>query len=269
MRWFQNALTCLAFCWRLTRRDGVRLGFTSHDRDILVDGQLCRAAPGMVPSAIERSDGLDASSADVTGALSNDAISEADLLAGRWDGAQVRLLAVDWTAPDMDPLVLVDGETGSVDLRNGRFTTELKGAVARLDRPVCPETSPLCRARLGDGACRVDLAARQITAVLTAADGAHVSIGGAHEAGRFALGRLRWITGENSGLESAVLSSDGGELTLAEAPPAPAGPGTLVWLEEGCDGRLETCAGRFGNGLNFQGEPHLPGHDLLMRYAIP
>jgi uncharacterized phage protein (TIGR02218 family) len=35
---------------------------------------------------------------------------------------------------------------------------------------------------------------------------------------------------------------------------------------EGCDKRLETCRDRFANTLNFRGEPHLPGNDLLTRY---
>jgi hypothetical protein len=29
---------------------------------------------------------------------------------------------------------------------------------------------------------------------------------------------------------------------------------------------LATCGGRFGNALNFRGEPYLPGIDLLTRY---
>jgi len=55
-------------------------------------------------------------------------------------------------------------------------------------------------------------------------------------------------------------------MTLYEAPVyAPLG-GELVEITEGCDKMLATCAGRFGNVLNFRGEPHLPGIDLLTRY---
>jgi hypothetical protein len=48
-------------------------------------------------------------------------------------------------------------------------------------------------------------------------------------------------------------------------PPA----GTRVELREGCDRRLETCATRFANAINFQGEPFLPGNDLITRYPVP
>lgn len=45
--------------------------------------------------------------------------------------------------------------------------------------------------------------------------------------------------------------------------------GTRALVREGCDHTLDTCATRFANGINFQGEPFLPGNDLLMRYPSP
>ena len=58
----------LAFCWRIERRDGVTIGLTSHDRDLMVGGLLYRAAPGMTPSAIRSGIGLDGEDSDVGGA---------------------------------------------------------------------------------------------------------------------------------------------------------------------------------------------------------
>ena len=99
MSWLDGECTTLALCWRVERRDGVTIGITAHDRDLEIDGLVYRAAPGMMPSAISRSANLDADSMDVTGALTSAAIGEADLLAGRWDGARVTLFATDWSAP--------------------------------------------------------------------------------------------------------------------------------------------------------------------------
>ncbi|MGJ3629197.1 phage BR0599 family protein [Sphingomonas sp. MMS24-JH45] len=78
-------------------------------------------------------------------------------------------------------------------------------------------------------------------------------------------GRLRWLGGGATGLESAVVASDGATLTLTEMP-AGAGVGALVEAGEGCDRTVATCAGRFANAVNFRGEPYLPGIDLLTRY---
>ena len=54
-------------------------------------------------------------------------------------------------------------------------------------------------------------------------------------------------------------------IPLDTAPPA----GTRVSLREGCDRTLDTCATRFANAVNFQGEPFLPGNDLITRYPVP
>jgi hypothetical protein len=45
--------------------------------------------------------------------------------------------------------------------------------------------------------------------------------------------------------------------------------GLRVIVREGCDHTLDTCATRFANAVNFQGEPFLPGNDLLTRYPVP
>ena len=68
-----------------------------------------------------------------------------------------------------------------------------------------------------------------------------------------------------------VAASDAGpagttRVTLARAPVLAVAPGVLVELSEGCDRSLATCAARFGNAVNFRGEPYLPGIDLLTRY---
>src|SRR3546814_9263483 len=36
--WLREELVTLAWCWRLSRRDGVVVGLTSHDRDLTVGG---------------------------------------------------------------------------------------------------------------------------------------------------------------------------------------------------------------------------------------
>lgn len=103
---------------------------TAHDRDLVVDGLVHRAAPGMTPSAIQRSEGLEADTMDVAGALTSAAIGERDLLAGRWDGARVVLFAVDWTDPAFR-VELGEGVIGAVELGDAGFTAELRGRARR------------------------------------------------------------------------------------------------------------------------------------------
>jgi uncharacterized phage protein (TIGR02218 family) len=260
-------LATIALCWRLERRDGVALGFTGHDRDLEIGGLRYRAAPGMLPSAIGLSDGFDAGTLDVKGALTSDAINPDDLAAGRWDGAALTLFMTDWEAPGAELIPLARGALGEVVIQSGAFEAELRGPAALLDSPVVEQTSPECRARLGDRRCRVDMAARtRLTRIAAIVAEDVVEVEDAAPGDAYAYGALRWLGGANSGTASAILRSADGMLSLREPPAFAPAAGDLIEISEGCDKLLATCAGRFSNAVNFRGEPHLPGIDLLTRY---
>lgn len=265
MSWLAEDLVPLALCWRIERCDGVTIGLTGHDRDLEIDGLLYRAAPGMVPSAIVRAEGLEGDTMDVAGALTHAAFREADLLTGRWDGARVVLFAADWTGVGAS-VPLSEGRIGAVELSDEGFTAELAGVAAALERRVAEATSPDCRAELGDRRCRVPMAGRRRMARVVASAGAVLTMDRAEpEENGYGEGRLRWFDGEGAGMEAAIAASAGFTVTLRRAPafdPA----GAAVLLIEGCDKRMESCAARFGNAANFRGEPYLPGIDLLTRY---
>ena len=129
----------------------------------------------------------------------------------------------------------------------------------------CPPTSPECRAEFGDKQCRVDPAGRTVRETVGSSGGNSITLMQAVDE-RYLFGRLRYLSGANCGLETVVLGVSGNGVTVRDRPRAAIEPGTVVTLREGCDKRFETCVSRFGNAVNFRGEPHLPGNDLLTRY---
>lgn len=266
--WLNGAVTSAAYGWRLERRDGVTLGFTSHDCDVEVDGLLLRAAPGMVPSSITESIGLDTDGLDVRGALTADAIRAKDLHAGRWDGARISIFLFDWTDPGAGQRVLAVGELGGISHGGDRFEAEFKGPAAKLDRPVAPYTSPGCRAQFCDAACGLSAERFRHEAIVASASGSTLTALTAlpGSASDFAFGTLRWLDGPNCGLRGEILSNTGSAIQLVAPPFFPLAAGARVELIEGCDKTIATCAARFANAINFRGEPYLPGNDLLTRY---
>lgn len=260
-------LTTLALCWRIVRRDGVALGFTTHDRALRVGGLDYRPAPGMMPSAIALSDGLEVDTMEVSGALTGDGISEADLAAGRFDAARIEIFLIDWEAPETGPMALARGTIGEVERRDGAFTAELRGPTHGFAASPVELLSPECRAELGDRRCRVDLAKWTRAAMVTGgtATGVTLDIPAAAE-GWFAYGTLRFLDGACAGVTAEVMESEGAAVTLREALPAVPAAGDRVELRAGCDKRFASCRQKFANALNFRGEPHVPGTDALARY---
>lgn len=258
-------LDTIATWWRIWRKDGVALAFTTHDRALWFGGMLHRAAPGLMPSAIRLTAGLSDEGTDIEGALSHDCIAESDLEAGRYDGARVAIGAVDWQT--LEHIALYEGSIASVSREGAGFAAALVSAKAALAVDPVPRSSPTCRARFCDRGCGLSAARFKHRAALVAVAGDRLDFG-VPSAADFAGGELRWLDGPLAGLGAVILAAEGGWLVLDRPASGPA-PGARALLREGCDHTIATCAGRFGNAANFQGEPYLPGTDLLAHYPMP
>ena len=263
---FQKPLEGVATYWRVERPDGVTLGFTSHDRDLEFDGLRFRAAPGMVPSAIRRTASLDPDSAEVEGALSHDAIRAEDLSAGRFDYSKVEVGLVDWET--LERSSLYHGEIGTISSDAGSFEAELRSIKADLQRDTVPRTSPTCRAVFCGPGCGlsshrfthhadVKEVDQSTSRVIFNSSASHAQLRG---------GWVRWIDGPYAGLRMEILDAADDGLLLDGEISASLVAGHRALLREGCDHTLSTCDTRFGNSVNFQGEPFLPGNDALVRY---
>lgn len=151
-------LARLCHAWIVERADGAKLGFTDHDRDLVIDGVTCRAGGGWSPGASETGVGYAPGQAAALGVLDDVGITDADLAAGLYDGAKVEALRVDWSAPSR--LVRLWTATISALAREGQaFKATLAGPLAGLERVAGRTFTRLCDARLGDARCGVDLSA--------------------------------------------------------------------------------------------------------------
>ena len=258
-------LDTVATFWRIWRQDGVALGFVTHDRDLWFAGLLHRAAPGLTPSAIRRTGGFADDGADVEGALAHDCISEADLAAGRYDGATVAIGAVDWET--REHAVFYRGAIEAVRREANGFVAELASDKTALALDPVPRSSPTCRARFCGPGCGLSPARYTRRAQVEAVESGRVRFAGLDHA-LYQGGELRWRDGPRAGLEARILAADAAGLLLDPAPDGVA-PGMRAFVREGCDHTVATCAARFGNGANFQGEPFLPGTDFLAHYPLP
>lgn len=152
-------VTTLATCWRVQRQDGVVFGFTDHDRDLVVGGTPYRASTGYQRSAIGSRADLSVDENEINGILSAAEITEADLRAGLWDGAEVRVFLVNHQDLTMGEIKLRRGQLGEVIVQDdGTFSAELRGLSQALQQTIGEQYSPECRADLGDGRCRVPIA---------------------------------------------------------------------------------------------------------------
>lgn len=259
----------LATCWKMVRRDGVVMGFTDHDRPIVFEGVDYLATSGFTPTAVETSAALNVDNLDMEGLLSADAITEPDLLAGRYDYAQVEVFLVNYADVTQGKMMLRTGWLGEVTVHGGQFVAELRGLTQKLTAKVGQTYSPACRAQLGDAKCGIDLTSFTVTGAITAVTSAQVVEDDTRTepVGFFAFGQMTFLTGANAGLAMEVKEYASGRYILVLPLPSPVAVGDNYRVVAGCDKTLATCAGRYGNAVNFRGEPHVPGLDRLFETA--
>lgn len=284
----QSGTTTLCLCWQAIRADGTIFGFTDHDRDVTFDAGdghgtiIYKASTSFTASDMQDQLGMAVSNVDLVGALSSEAITDADLEDGRWDQCAITVMVVDWSSPTLGHTVWVSGTTGQVTSGDLAFQAELRSLGQHLAQYIGSLVQPTCRSNLFDtgsgldGGCNLaqpaavagtiatvtSRTAFKVTAAGSFPDGTKGSLTG----GYFAWGTVTFTSGANVGLSREVFTSDSGLNFVMLLPfPEDIVIGDGVHLQFGCDKSSEVCIKNFANGNNFRGEPYVPGSDFVFQ----
>ena len=269
-----EGVTTVSRCWSITRNDGVTLGFTDHDLSLSFDGVEYRPETGMTAKALQQSTSLAVDNTEAVGALSDDRISEADINAGLYDDAEVLSWLVNWHDTDQRRLIF-RGNIGDIRRKGSAFDVELRGLTDRLNQVQGRVYQKPCSAVLGDKGCNVDLTHSDVRAEVTllAINDRRSFVFSdlaAYADGWFARGRFEVVTGDAAGLSGWIqgdeTQEEGRTITLWEPIRGALAAGDTIALIAGCDKRKATCASKFGNIVNFQGFPFIPGEDWLAAF---
>ncbi len=278
----QGAALSLANCVRLTTRAGRVLGFTSLDAPLTIAGTLYEPQGGIASTSLKQGADTGVDTLDLFGLLTSDKITEADIAAGAYDGAEALFFQMNWQDLSQGTLALLRAHLGEVTLRDGQYVAELRSLTQQLKQYVGDITSAACRVkRLGDAQCKVNVAAyrfpRTVSAVVSLKT---LTFGGDSQPGGYYDYGIVWMTsGANAGQAREVKThtNAGGaaQVVLRSGFPYPVSVGDAATLEAGCDRLFGTCKTKFrdpdpsvpasrGNTNNFRGEPHIPGNDQII-----
>ena len=271
-----SGVTTLCRCWLITRNDGIVQGFTDHDEDVALDAVTCRAGTGLVGSEATQKLGMAVDGSEISGALTDDSLSENDLAAGRYDAATVEIWLVDWSEPSLRVL-LAKGTLGEVRREGSAFTAEVRGLSDRLSEESGRLFTATCNADLGDARCTINLTdpaffgsgAVTVSSATSTFDASGLD---AFDDGWFTQGKLTFTGGANAGFAMEVKihrrNDSGVTIALWQAMPEPIAAGDTFTITAGCDKRFSTCHDRFNNVVNFRGFPFIPGNDFVIRYPV-
>lgn len=251
----------LATCYIVTRRDGVVFGFSDHDRPLQVLGVDCRPEGGFDASTIDETLGASTDGTDIMGAIDDARITRADIVAGLWDGAEVRVFVVDWTAPDV-AFERVRLTIAEIQFSGARIVAQLRSALAAFNQERGRLLEHDCPFDFGDSDCGFDVAGVTVTREVRAVSGDWIELAdvAGQPDGTYDLGRLVTTTGEIA----HVLNHTGPRLTLFAPFGVVPGVGDEVSLARGCDKSFATCRA-YENERRYGGFPFMLGTDVVIQ----
>lgn len=152
---YASPVTTTAILIKITRTDGVILAVTDHDIDITYSSQLYSSQANMDPSSIVTNSTMSVDNLDMHGALLSIGVTEADILAGLWDYAEVRIYRVNWADLTMGDEKLIRGWIGQISVGRNDFKNELRSLTQKLQMSIGEIVSSSCKADLFDSRCKL------------------------------------------------------------------------------------------------------------------
>lgn len=279
----QQATTKMALCFRVTRYDGTKHCFTSHDQNLTIGGDVYRSDISFTASQGQVKAGLSVDNAELAMPLATGGITKADVLAGLFYRAELDVFWCNWD--DLTMGVMYEAKTwflGKATLKENRVTFEVRSLSSLLASSVIDVITPDCPYQFGldDGYrsfCPANIGesagAYETTGTVESVDGtepqriftdASFADSGSDEL--YEYGVVRWDTGNNAGYQMEVETCSAvGEITLLLNMPFDIEVGDTFTIWKGCDKTFDTCKA-FGFGDDFGGYPNVPSQDEALQY---
>jgi uncharacterized phage protein (TIGR02218 family) len=258
--------------WKITRRDGEVLGFTDLDQPITYLSVDYEPSSVFDASAIATRAEMNVDGLEALGLLDSNGITEQDIEAGVWDGAECVLMEVNYRDLSMGHNILSTGDVGQITRKGLTYTAELRGLMQAFQNNIGRVITASCDADLGDARCGVDLEALRVSGTVTtgAATRTFTASGMAQAADYFTFGVVTWVTGSNAGRSMEVKQhSGGGVFSLQLDMPDTIAEDDEFTVVPGCNkvGRAGDCKVKFSNLANFRGFEDVPGQKKVLIYG--
>ena len=250
-----------------TRSDAQVFRFTSAAKDATISANLYASQPGFSVSSITSTLGYVVDTLEMT-VLTNDDMTIADFLAGRWDGCEVTFDQYDWTTVANGFIPWPKYRVAEIQPIQGGFVLELRDMRQLMLQDYTRNSAKTCPYRLGDTRCAKVLTSFTHSFTVTGVTSRSIFTcsGLAQATDYFSNGQVTFVDGLYAGLPLLVRAhTTGGVLTLAVPlveDIVVAQTGTII---AGCLKRFEEdCRVKYNNALNFGGQKDLPSTETLV-----
>ena len=270
-----GAVLSLSRCYLITRSDGVQLGFTDHDENIVIGLITYQARSGFDATNLSTNTNLSTDNMELNSVLDSALISERELATGKYDLARLDIFDVDWenlpatlilTPPFNFIPRVINATLGRVEMSDRDYKVEATGRTFKLQQKIGSLTSPSCPHDLGNSQCGVNLATYTTSHTVTSVTSRSKFIANNSQAeGVLYGGVITFTSGLNNGYKDTISANQSnGSILLFEQAPFNVVIGDTFTAVKGCDKSRGTCQAKFNNIINFGGFPDVPGANVYV-----
>ena len=263
-----QCITTFAICLKLSLSNGDIIRLTDHDDDIMINSDIYVASNSFFYSNIESNSSLSVDNLEIQGAMSADCVNEVDIMAGKYDDAQIEIFRVNYLDPLNDQIILKLGTISEIKILDNQFVAEVHGMSMGAEKQITDSFSPSCRAKFCDNLCKLEN--ENFTEVgcvtnLVVNRRRFVDTSLQRSKNYYKYGLVTFLSGENKSFAVEIKRSDFNEVELLFLTPYEIKPGDRYQISVGCDKSFMTCDKIYNNTINFRGEPHVPGVQKLFQ----
>lgn len=285
-----DGIASLATFWKITRQDGVILGFTDWTADVTEGTVLYQANTGLTKSALQQRVDLAVPNEEVTGILTSDSVTSRDIRGGKYNGALFQVFMGVPTDPDFltyGRILLPGAFLGEIRIQDGVFVAEVRGLSYPLSQSFIEVYTPICRVDFCGTQCTLNAANFSASGTISQVATQNFTVASQDIAGPgmsipvdpsgalpFIFGLFTFTSGENKGLSFEILNqvpvtplAPYWTVEFALPTPYPINNGDTFTAVTGCSKTIYRCI-QYGNSANMRAEPFIPGLNQLFDVGI-
>lgn len=266
-----NDITSLQLCWEIRRTDGVSLYYTEYDNDVIINGNTYKKRNAGIGQSLKFQDALKGNNSNIDMILNDDSITINDLYSFKYDNAEIYVSIIHPDNPD-DQVKLVYGKLGNTKINQDKATIEFQSISILLDKNIGRKYTYDCDAELFDSYCSANQTGHIFnnqsptgidpTKPFTVFTDTNLN----KENDWFTNAYIKWLTGNNKGIETKVKSYKNDIITLSLGMPFEIDVNDTYLIYSGCDKSFTTCKEKFSNVRNYKGFPYIPNADEMVKY---
>jgi len=267
---FEQNTTNIVKCWKITLNDESIEGFTTNSEDFSYNDVIYNSFSSGDLKDIKSNLDIEEDIFEFSNIISSDLITINDILAGKYDNATIEIFLIDINNKDNGEIILLNGTISDIECKDNTFIAKVKGLKDKINKTIGEVYSPLCRCSFCDEKCGLDKSNFTFLGTITNVTDAVTFITTDETIlnqsdGYFDNGIIEFTSGNNNGQKMEIKQYANGTFLLALNLPQELSVGDTFNVIAGCDKQFSTCCDTFSNAVNFRGEPHLPGIEILLK----